>query len=152
MFIFHSIMDIEEILAASAATDAFKSDVRRYITGGTAPRVKAPRYAPTVKVTRVIMQLLDSEPGLAVERVRIDAASGCCDFVGIIDVNCDDSTHRFQFAWDCRWRAEQQGWHDAFGFPDQIRAAQEFGWRCFRAWQSLKPAGVPAAEEGVGAL
>ena len=34
-----------------------------------------------------------------------------------------------------RWRAEQQGWVDAFGFPDQIRAADEFGWNCFHRWQ-----------------
>jgi hypothetical protein len=24
---------------------------------------------------------------------------------------------------------------DYFGFPDQVRAAQEFDWRCFRRWE-----------------
>jgi hypothetical protein len=43
-----------------------------------------------------------------------------------------------EFAWDCRWRAQQQGWVDAFGFPDQIRAADEFGWNCFQHWQPVQ--------------
>ena len=38
------------------------------------------------------------------------------------------------FHWDCKWRAQQQGWVDYFGFPDQTRAAREFGFDCFRSW------------------
>ncbi len=99
---------------------------------------------------RLLAQLLASEPDLAVERVRVDATAGCADFVGVLEVECEDGSRRFEFAWDCRWRAQQEGWTDAFGFPDQIRAANQFGWRCFRLWRELAPAAVTAAQ-GVGA-
>ena len=46
----------------------------------------------------------------------------------------DCSADTFSFTWCCRWRAEQEGWKDYFGFPDQIRAAREFGWDCFQRW------------------
>ena len=47
------------------------------------------------------------------------------------------STHVYEFVWDCRWRAEQEGWTDCFGFPDQIRAAREYDWRCFERWEPV---------------
>ena len=80
---------------------------------------------------RLINQLLHAHPEFAVERIRIDARSGCSDFVGTAVVEGRGESRVFEFAWDCRWRAEQQGWLDAFGFPDQIRAADEFGWNCY---------------------
>ena len=42
---------------------------------------------------------------------------------------------RVRFHWDCKWRALQEGWTDYFGFPDQVRAAREFGHDCFRLWE-----------------
>ncbi|MGI8498214.1 MAG: hypothetical protein ACR2OG_11605 [Gemmatimonadaceae bacterium] len=122
------------IAATSRASAAFKSDVLRFTTAGTADRIQASRYMPPVKVARVLAQLLATESHLEVERVRIEAVSGCADFVGTIDVETPTGSHRFHFEWDCRWRAVQQGYTDYFGLPDQIRAAQEFGWRCFKTW------------------
>jgi hypothetical protein len=127
-------MDLVNLLTASSATDAFKADVRRFAANGAADRVRTARYAPPVKVMRVLAQLLDAHPDLSVERISIDARSGCADFTGVVHVEAGGCVRRFEFSWDCRWRAEQQGYADFFGFPDQIRAASEFGWRCFRHW------------------
>ena len=61
--------------------------------------------------------------------------SGCSDFVGTVHVHTAHGPRVYEFAWDCRWRAEQEGWTDCFGLPDQIRAAQEYDWKCFERWQ-----------------
>ncbi len=127
-------MDLAPLLAASRATDAFKADVRRFAAHGASERVRTARYSPQVKVMRVLAQLLHAHPDLSVDRVAIDARSGCADFTGVVHVEAGGCVRRFEFSWDCRWRAEEQGYSDYFGFPDQIRAAHEFGWRCFRHW------------------
>ena len=144
-------MQLEHILAQSAATRRFKADVRSFMQTGAASRVEAQAFAPRIKVLRVIAQLLATESELSVDGVRINASSGCSDFAGVVDVTCDDGTRRFEFVWDCRWRAQQEGWTDCFGFPDQIRAAQEFEWRCFRLWQELESSTVSVEEQAVGA-
>jgi hypothetical protein len=79
--------------------------------------------------------LLTSESGLEIETVTIRGRSGCSDFVGTVDVQTSSGSLMFDFEWCCRWRAESEGWVDYFGFPDQMRAAQEFDWRCFRRWE-----------------
>jgi hypothetical protein len=127
-------MDLTPLLAASRASDAFKADVRRFVAHGAAERLATTRYSPPVKVMRVVAQLLHAHPELSIDRVSIDARSGCADFTGVVHVEAGGCVRRFEFSWDCRWRAEQQGYSDYFGFPDQIRAASEFGWRCFRHW------------------
>ncbi|MDQ6888230.1 MAG: hypothetical protein M3068_13220 [Gemmatimonadota bacterium] len=130
-------MPIRTIAESSRATPAFKSDVLRFASAGAAERIQSARYLPAVKVARLLAQLLTTESHLEVERVRIEAVSGCSDFVGTIDVETPSGSHRFHFEWDCRWRAVEQGYTDYFGLPDQIRAAQEFGWRCFKSWSTL---------------
>lgn len=129
-------MELTGLLAASSASDAFKADVRHYAAHGSAPRIRLTRYAPPVKVLRLLSQLLTAEQALAVEHITVDAYSGCSDFAGSIQVEAGDQSRRIEFIWDCRWRAEQQGWRDYFGFPDQMRAAHEFGWRCFERWEA----------------
>lgn len=130
-------MILEHLLAASAATDALKHDIQRYRTCGRAGRIAVSRSAPPIKVLRVLAQLLSHHPELAIDTVRIEASSGCADFVGVVDVETARARHRFEFVWDCAWRAVEQGWTDCFGFPDQIRAAREFDWRCFRTWREV---------------
>jgi hypothetical protein len=125
---------LELLLDRSLADDAFKADVRAYARHHTVERIAVARHAPHVKVLRVVAQLLDAEPGLRVERVRLDAVSGCCDFCGTLFVYADGVESWFDFVWDCRWRAEVEGWVDRWGSPDQSRAAREFGWRCFSTW------------------
>jgi hypothetical protein len=134
-------MSIEHLLGRSEATDAFKADVIRFLEGRPAERVTAVRHAPRIKVLRVLTQLLSAEPTLRVDHVTIDAWSGCSDFRGTVVARTLDGEHAFSFRWDCSWRAEEEGWYDAFQLPDQIRAAREFGWRCFQQWEANRPVG-----------
>jgi hypothetical protein len=126
---------METLLQSSSASAAFKADVASFLAGTPSQRVKVETYVPRVKVRRLLAQLLNSEPLLEIEQVVIRGHSGCSDFVGTVDVHTSTGPQRFEFAWDCRWRAEQEGWVDYFGFPDQMRAAQEFDWRCFERWE-----------------
>lgn len=138
-------MELLAFLEQSRATDAFKADVRAFLVHQPAPRVATVRLAPRVKVARVLTQLLAAEPDLVVERVRVDAVSGCSDFRGTLTVEAEGEVRVFDFAWCCQWRADAEGWRDAFGFPDQIRAAREFDWRCFEAWREVTSPGAIGA-------
>jgi hypothetical protein len=133
-----------KILTRCCATERFKADVVAFAARADAPSITVVRNVPRIKVLRLINQLLHAHPEWVVERVRIDARSGCSDFVGFATVEGGGQSRTIEFAWDCRWRAEQQGWVDAFGFPDQIRAADVFGWNCFHRWQLHGHAGVTA--------
>lgn len=82
-------MNLEPLLALSGATDAFKASVRQYSTDGKAPLVEAAGFAPQIKVMRVLAQLLDAEPTLRLERVRIDGYAGCSDFRGSVEAHAD---------------------------------------------------------------
>ena len=128
-------MELAEIPEPCSATPAFLDALERYAAGVDVECIAGPGGVPRVKVPRVLAQLSDAHPDLAVRRVALEGTSGCADFVGTLRVTTDTAEHRFDFAWDCRWRAEQEGWTDPFGFPDQIRAAREFGWRCFVRWE-----------------
>jgi hypothetical protein len=128
---------IQSFLVSSRATDAFRDAVAALLASG-APndRIRFDHRSPPVKVARVITNLLQREPELVIDGVEIKASSGCEYYRGDLRVELAGGEHReFRFDWDCRWRAEEQGWTDHFGFPDQIRAAQEFGHDCFRVWE-----------------
>lgn len=122
------------ILGQSVATEQFKLDVTAFCAGRVAPRVSVEGFAPRVKVERLLMQLLSTEADLPITRVVVRGRSGCSDFSGEVKVETISETHVFDFVWDCRWRAQEEGWTDCFGLPDQMRAAQEYGWRCFQVW------------------
>ena len=132
-----------ELLGRSRSTDEFKADVRAYAAHQPAARVSAARHSPRVKVLRVIAQILDTNPDLAIERVHVEGASGCADFRGYVAVEAGPERRTFDFVWDCHWRAVQEGWTDAFGLPDQIRAARVFGYQCFEQWEE-RARGTPA--------
>jgi hypothetical protein len=127
--------DLAELLAESRASDAFKADVIRFLTAGSADRLNVRGFAPRVKVARLIKHMLANHPELDIEHVALEGQSGCSDFAGTVRVATSSETRVFDFVWCCRWRAEQEGWVDYFGFPDQMRAAREYDWRCFRVWQ-----------------
>lgn len=129
--------DLEKILAQSRAAEQFKAAVRSFWLGSRAETICVEGSAPPIKVKRVLTHLLSSEPHLPIERVALRARSGCSDFVGTVQIDTATETRVFEFIWDCRWRAEQEGWTDCFGFPDQIRAAREYDWRCFQRWKLL---------------
>ena len=126
--------ELAELLSESRASDAFKADVVRFLQSGSADRLQIRGFAPRVKVTRLLKQVLAAHPDLDIEHVALDGRSGCSDFVGTVRVATTSETRVFDFVWCCRWRAEQEGWTDYFGFPDQMRAAREYDWRCFRVW------------------
>ena len=127
---------MDTLVNSSSATSEFKSDLLSFLAGQQTPRVKLESYVPRVKVRRLLAQLLAAEPGLEIEHVVIRGSSGCSDFVGTVDVQtAAGGAHVFEFTWCCRWRAESEGYVDYFGFPDQMRAAQEFDWRCFQRWE-----------------
>ena len=128
-------MPIEALISTARASEEFKRDVVRYAQGAAVERIHTVRHSPRIKVLRLLAQLLTAEAHLEIARVSIDAWSGCSDFRGVVAVMTPEGVRSFCFHWDCSWRAEQEGWYDAFQLPDQIRAAREFGWRCFSRWE-----------------
>jgi hypothetical protein len=139
--------EFESLLAASHATAAFRSDLAAFSSREPAERIRVVGPSPRVKVLRTIAQLLHAEPLLAVDRVSVQAVSGCADFVGTLTVtDAAGNAHVYEFEWNCEWKARQLGYVDGFGFPDQIRAAQEFGWDCFERWADRSSTAIqPAA-------
>lgn len=129
--------ELELILSKSQAAEEFKKSVRHFCETGRAEHISVEGFAPRIKVRRLLAQILATEPQLPVERVSLRGRSGCSDFVGTVKVQTHSETRVYEFVWDCRWRAEQEGWTDCFGFPDQIRAAEEYDWRCFAHWQAV---------------
>lgn len=127
---------IHDLIARSSATPEFRAALEEFLASGR-PNEKIAfdaRRSPNVKVERTLTRLLEAHPELALESVSIDGNSGCEYYRGTLTAVTADAEHRIEFYWDCKWRAEQQGWRDAFGFADQIRAAREFGYDCFREW------------------
>lgn len=131
------LQELEELLANSRAHETFKADVRVFCERGQAPRIRVESYVPQVKVQRLLKHILATEPDLPIQRIAVAGEAGCSDFVGTVEAKTHSDTHVFEFGWCCRWRAEQEGYTDYFGFPDQIRAAQEFDWRCFHTWKRV---------------
>jgi hypothetical protein len=128
--------ELDELLGGSAAADSFKSDVISFFQTGQAERVEIRGYSPRVKVARVLKHVLASHPELDIQSISIDGRSGCSDFIGSAQIATSSATHTYEFVWCCRWRAEQEGWTDYYGFPDQMRAAREYDWRCFQVWRA----------------
>lgn len=134
-------MDLDHILGRSRASDHVKAAVRALASNPfgyhhAGCHVSCVRPAPAVKVLRVLTQLLHAEADDPIEHVGIEGVSGCADFVGTLTVRTATEVRTIEFVWDCRWRAEEEGWRDDWGHPDQIRAAREFGWRCFQHWST----------------
>lgn len=128
--------DLAPLFAASRATPEFRRATEAYLHREPTDRLVSNSGAPRVKVLRVVAQMLASSPELAVDALRVQAVSGCADFVGTAQVtDADGESHTFAFEWNCEWKARQLGYVDYFGLPDQIRAAQEFGWQCFARWE-----------------
>lgn len=131
-------MTIAELLDRSAAAAPFREAMLRFLQDGrSSERVSFGYGCPPVKVERALYKVLVEYPELPIESIELQASSGCEYFRGKLAVRTPDGEKRVSFHWDCKWKAEQQGWRDWFGFPDQGRAAREFGWDCFRAWDEL---------------
>ena len=141
----------DELLDASAATAPFRDALDRFRrTGRPNERIAFNGDSPWVKVERALTKALVEYPALPVESIEIHGSSGCEFFRGKMILRTAGEARRVAFHWDCRWRAEQMGWADWFGFPDQTRAAREFGWDCFRHWheEAVEPLAAAAADAG----
>ncbi len=126
---------LHQFLDESQATAAFRDAVAHFLrTGQPSPTLQFSSRLPPVKIERTLTKILEAYPDLPLERVEIDATSGCEFFRGTATLHAAGEERRVSFYWDCRWRAMQEGWTDYFGLPDQIRAAREFGYNCFRHW------------------
>ena len=126
-------LSLDELLGASNATAEFKEAVRALEAKLPQERIRFNPGAPPVKVLRFIMKLLEARPDLPVDHLEVRGTSGCSDYRG--EAFAQPGNIRIRFAWDCRWQAEQLGWRDAFGDPDQIRAARTFGYQCFQQFE-----------------
>ena len=138
-------MTLRELMPRSSASAAFLDALATFArTGMSNERVTFDAYSPPVKVERALTKMLEAYPDVEIERVHVQGASGCEFFSGKMLIQAADGERKIRFHWDCKWRAMQQGWTDYFGFPDQTRAAREFGYDCFREWTELE---VPEAAE-----
>ena len=129
-------MIVTQLLERSRASRGFRDSVAEFL-GAHRPNagVTFDSYSPPVKVERTLTKLLEEHPDLEIERVEIEGASGCEYYRGELRIHTPTEVRNVRFHWDCKWRALQEGWTDYFGFPDQTRAAREFGHDCFRTWQ-----------------
>jgi hypothetical protein len=129
-------MTIADLLDRSAAAASFREALTRFLRDGrSSERIAFSPGCPSVKVERALTKMLVEYPRLAIESIEVRGVSGCEYFRGKLFVRTLTEEHRVSFHWDCKWRAEKAGWTDWFGFPDQGRAAREFGWDCFRSWE-----------------
>lgn len=129
-------MTTADLLDRSAATASFREALTRFLRDGrSSERIAFSPGCPGIKVERAVTKVLVEYPRLPIESIEVRGASGCEYFRGKLFVRTATEERRVAFHWDCKWRAEVEGWRDWFGFPDQGRAAREFGWDCFRAWQ-----------------
>jgi hypothetical protein len=142
---------ILEALERSRTAGPLREAILRLVNGAaTGDRIVVGPRCPPVKVERTLTKALLEYPELPVESIEIDATSGCEYFRGRIVLHAPEGSRSAVFDWDCKWRAEREGLRDWFGFPDQARAAREFGWDCFRVWEDdTDPAveAVRAADE-----
>ncbi|HEX6747424.1 MAG TPA: hypothetical protein VF092_09075 [Longimicrobium sp.] len=128
-------MKIFDLLERSSATEPFREAVIRFVREGRPnERIAFNRDAPPVKVERTVTKVLEEYPELHIESIEVRGMSGCEFFRGVMEVHTGAEVRKISFHWDCKWKAMEMGWHDYFGFPDQARAAREFGYNCFRGW------------------
>jgi hypothetical protein len=131
-----AINDLKTLIEQSHATENFKQAVNDLQSGRSNPAIQFNRAVPPVKALRAISKLLEDSPHVAIDSIVLQGRSGCSDFEGTIQVNGGEM--EFAFVWDCAWRAEQEGYKDHWGSPDQIRAAREFGYQCFQQFTRTK--------------
>ena len=139
-------MKLLEFLQSSTARPAFVKAVHDFLaTGHANDRVVFSPGSPPIKIERTLSKVLETFADAPIESVRISGRSGCEYFRGELIIGMAEEELHVGFDWDCRWRAQEQGWSDYFGLPDQIRAAREFGYDCFRQWEVRSPSTDAAA-------
>lgn len=130
-----SAKTLDELLAGSAASEGFCEAVRALDARTDQDRIRSSEPNPPVKMQRLAMKLIEQYPDIAFDSLEIEANSGCGNYTG--EAVAEPGSIRFSFDWDCCWKAEQEGWKDAFGDPDQGKAARTFGYQCFRRFERI---------------
>jgi hypothetical protein len=130
-----TVRNLEELLDASSATAEFKKAVEELAANRPQDRVLGNEGSPPVKMLRFVMKLIEQHPELPLEKVSVEGESSCSGYVGHAIAQPGDQ--RFEFDWNCAWRATEEGWTDAFGDADQIRAARTLGYQCFRRFEKI---------------
>lgn len=130
---------LNQFLQQSQATEAFRESLTEFLRSGLPnERLRFDSRCPAVKVERTLTKMLEAYPTMPVDVVEITARSGCEFFQGALTLaTADGAETRIRFQWDCKWKADQMGWQDYFGFADQARAAREFGYNCFQTWEEV---------------
>ncbi|HEX9654319.1 MAG TPA: hypothetical protein VGA99_11460 [bacterium] len=126
---------LSELLSNSRAVGAFKHAVLKFSSGDDSDFIRYSRGSPRIKVLRVLMKLLEAYPTEEIAGVQIDALSTCSTFQGIMILG--PTGKRISFNWDCRWKAAEAGFVTWYGVPDQSKAAELFGFQCFREFQEV---------------
>lgn len=125
-----------ELINHSSASEEFKKAFQQFLSDyQPSKRIQFGFGNPPVKVLRAICGLLEAHPDLEIQNLNIDGRSGCSDYRGHLVIN--EGEHRFTFVWDCAWKAREEGLTDFMGFPDQAKAAQVFGHRCFEKFEKI---------------
>ena len=139
-------MTIADLLDRSAATASFREALTQFLRDGRSnERIAFSPGCPGIKVERTLHMMLVEYPRLPIESIEVRGVSGCEYFRGKLFVRTLTEERRVSFHWDCKWRAEKEGWTDWFGFPDQGRAARQFGWDCFRTWTEEEVSAISIA-------
>jgi len=120
------------LLEQSAATDEFRAALAAWRHRRPQDRIEVLGYAPDIKVERFLTKLFEALPEQVIDSVVVDGRSGCSNFTG--EATLEPGGVRVRFDWDCAWKAKVEGL-TAYGFPDQQRAAMEFGYDCFRVFE-----------------
>lgn len=132
------VQSLDDLIEASSAVPEFKEALRALARGERQERIEFNWGAPLVKIQRVLMKTLETFPDRPIEKMTVQGTSGCSNFTGTATLQPGDLTIKFD--WDCRWQAQELGWRDCFGEPDQIRAAHQLQYQCFRIFESRQPA------------
>ncbi|MDX1973204.1 MAG: hypothetical protein SFY68_11800 [Candidatus Sumerlaeia bacterium] len=130
----------DSLLNSSSSTPEFQLVLRDFEKLGysNSPALRYNSGSPAVKVGRFLQQLLETYPEWKITTVEVEAQSGCSDYHGFAEVGlANGEKKRIRFTWDCAWKAEQEGLKTFFGTPDQQKAAQLFGYRCFQVFEVI---------------
>lgn len=129
---------LNRYLEQSSATPEVREAVHEFLRSGRPQEcLDFDPYSPPVKVERTLTMLFKRYPELPIQSIRIRGSSGCEFYRGELVLEAGGEQRQVRFHWDCKWKAVQEGWTDYFGFPDQMRAAREFGYDCFRIWDEV---------------
>ncbi|MCC7429212.1 hypothetical protein IT568_00065 [bacterium] len=136
-------MKILEFLERSKVSEDFKNAVVDFLEGKETQLIRYNLFSPKIKIERTLTKLLEDFSNLPIEKVEINGNSGCEYFKGNLSFWIAEKETKIEFEWNCKWKAEQKHYKDFFGAPDQIRAAQEFGYDCFKFFDVREEKNLP---------